>query len=810
MSNVLISHALDSPLKLKEHIEQVINVSSYLISKKSLHFNGIAREDIETISILIAACHDFGKATSYFQEYIKSKIDGPHYTGSEKDKSHSLISGLFGWHVLEKWLQNCRDIEPRWKQFLPFAVFLSIEGHHGFYSSIEDVLIKIDEGVESGLLQRQLKNIQPEIFSYKFKGIDLQEGTDFSSDSISTIKKQLRKIHREYHREPLDNLIEQRILGLLLYSILLEADKAYLAADNPEQYEREPISIPDDIVDRYIGTLNHGASINEERKRAYASTIKEMDNISPDERIHSITLPTGLGKTLLAASWAIKLRARLQKTGATPKIVISLPFLSIIEQTDDVYKKVFKELYEERADRLYTTCYSIADFEYKDGLDREERSDNSVDFFLSIWNSEVIVTTFDQLLYSIFSLKAKHLMRFHNLFDSILVFDEIQALPSDLWKPFEFFFRKLSEVGNTHVLLMSATQPGFFPGAIERVPDHQNYFLRNRKRVEVSIGPDKKTIDEFIGNLLPKLDELENKSVMLVLNTRPSSKKVFEAVRKAMTEGNIKKRPLVYLSSYVTPAQRIKRVKRIGKYISRCKNPLIISTQCIEAGVDIDVDYIIRDWAPLDSIFQVCGRCNRNGEKGVGTVEIVHLITENNKSYSEQVYDDKLLVSTAFSLNNATRLYEDQFYNYGESYFHDVRGKLGHSMKIVEALAKYTHKYADGGAEINVDIKKLLRGDDWQEQFIVSSFDTALTPDIRSALEIEDRWKRRYALKRLRRRIAENSVNVRFEKWMPNRPEIFADYNIGNFWMIDEQFYDKEGVGFTGDVYKQVGGQKII
>lgn len=806
MSNILISHTLDKPLKLKDHIEQVINASSYLISRKSLHFNGIARKDIETISILIAACHDFGKATSYFQEYIKSKIDGAQYTGNERDKSHSLISGLFGWHIAEKWIQNCENIESRWKQFLPFAVFLSIEGHHGFYSSIEDALRKIEEGVESGLLQRQLISIQPEIYSYEFNGISLQKGTDFSIDSINEIKKKLRKIHREYHQGPLDNLIEQRILGLLLYSILLEADKAYLAADNPKQYEREPIFIPDDIIDRYIGTLNHEASINEERRKAYDSTIKDMDRISPDERIHSITLPTGLGKTLLAASWAIKLRARLQKTGVTPKIVVSLPFLSIIEQTDDVYKKVFKELYEERADRLYTTCYSIADFEYKDGLDREERSDNSVDFFLSIWNSEVIVTTFDQLLYSIFSLKAKHLMRFHNLFDAILVFDEIQALPSDLWKPFEFFFRKLTEVGNTHVLLMSATQPGFFPGAIERVPDHQCYFLRNRKRVEVSIVPDKKTIDEFIETLLPKLDELENKSVMLVLNTRPSSKKVFEAVRKAITEGNIKKRPLVYLSSYVTPAQRIKRVKRIAKYISRCKNPLIISTQCIEAGVDIDVDYIIRDWAPLDSIFQVCGRCNRNGEKGVGTVEVVHLITENNKSYSEQVYDDKLLESTAFSLNNATRLYEDQFYNYGGSYFRYVRERLGHSMKVVEAFAKYIHKYEVNGNEVDIDIKKLLRGDDWQEQFIVSSFDTMLTQDISGALEIKDRWERRYALKRLAKRIAENSVNVRFEKWMPNRPDDFADYKIGDFWIIDEQFYDKEGLGFTGDVYKQVGG----
>ena len=297
---------------------------------------------------------------------------------------------------------------------------------------------------------------------------------------------------------------------------------------------------------------------------------------------------------------------------------------------------------------------------------------------------------------------------------------------------------------------------------------------------------------------------------MVVLNTRPSSKKVYEAVRKAIKEGNIRKRSLVYLSSYVTPAQRIKRVKRIDKYIRRCKNPLIISTQCIEAGVDIDVDYIVRDWAPLDSIFQVCGRCNRNGEKDIVTVEIVHLISENNSSYSRQVYDDKLLESTAFSLNNTTRLFEDQFYNYGDSYFQYVREGLGQSMKIVEAFAQYAHKYEVKGNEVDIEIKRLLRGDDWQEQLIVSSFDTILTQDIKDALQIEDRWERRYALKRLGKRIAENSVNVRFEKWMLSRPDDFADYKIGNFWIIDEQFYDKDGVGFNADNCRQNIGMKII
>lgn len=809
MSETLISHALDRPLKLKDHINQVINASKYLVSQKFLNFSGLGKVEIQAVSILIAVCHDFGKSTIFFQDYIQSKLDGRQYYGNEKDKSHSLISGLFGWYLTEKWIQQNEKIEERWKYFLPFAVLLAIEGHHGSYCSLEEILKKADEGVESGLLCRQLNKIRSEIFTYEFGEINLKVGTDFCVRQIKDIQKKLRKFHREYSIKSLDQQLEQRILGLFLYSILLESDKAYLASDNPEQYERESIHIPGDIVDKYIENLPKEKAIDQERKKAYIETLKDLEQFSFNERMHSITLPTGLGKTLLAASWAIKLRSRLLNMGMTPKIIVSQPFLSIIEQTDDVYKKFLNELYEKRANRLYTTCYSIADFEYKDGMDTEERSDNSIDFFLSIWNSEIVVTTFDQLLYSLFSLKSKHLVRFHNLFNSILIFDEIQAMPSDLWKPFESFFKKLSEVGNTHVLLMSATQPGFCTGAVERVPSHREYFT-NRKRVTLSINYEQISLEQFVEILLSKLDELYDKAVMVVLNTRASSRKVYELIKNARNEKRIKKRPLVYLSSYVTPAQRIKRVKRIYKYIKRCKNPLVVSTQCIEAGVDIDVDYIIRDWAPLDSIFQVCGRCNRNGEKGIGIVEIVHLSSENNKSFSSQVYDDRLLECTAFSLNNSVRISEDQFYDYGTRYFESVHSQLGYSKKVLEAFANYSHKYQDEGNEIMVDIKKLLRGDEWQEQFIVSSFDKELIEDIKSALEIEDRWKRRYALKRLSKRIAENSINIRFEKWMPNRPDDFADYQIANFWILDEQFYDKDGVGFTANIYSKVGGQKIF
>lgn len=800
----LISHSLRTPLRLYDHLNQVSKASKYLISQKNLCFNGISKNQIEELIILIAVCHDFGKSTSFFQEYIKSKIKKTKYVGTEKEKSHSLLSAFFGWHMAEKWILKNPQLDEPWKSFLPFAVFLGIEGHHGEYKSIDELLNNIDTNWD--LLKKQIDNVSQEIFDYEIFEVKLSEGKDIDFNVLDSISGKLRKLYRKYEKIKLDYQIEQRILALLLYSILLESDKAYLASDNPEQYERDPITIPDNLVDIYLKGLEKNRPIDDERNKAYKETIKYVNTFPLNERIHSITLPTGLGKTLLSASWALKLRNRIEaEQGFLPKIIVSLPFLSIIEQTDKNYKDFLGDIYEKHKDRLYMPRYSIADFEYKDGLDTEERSDNSVDFFLNIWNSEIVVSTFDQLLYSLFSLKSKHLMRFHNLFNSIIIFDEIQALPSELWKPFEFFFKKLSEVGNTHVLLMSATQPGFFPGVVEMVPNHEDYF-KNRKRTKISIKPEKKPIEKFIEELPVILNKHSDKSVMIVLNTRNSSKFIYKKIRDLIDEKVIHERLTIYLSSLVAPSQRSERILKIKDYIKDGKNPVVVTTQCIEAGVDIDVDFIIRDWAPLDSIFQVCGRCNRNGEKKEGVVEIVNLESDK-KLFSGMVYDDILLQCTAFTVGgfrsgDDLEIPEEKFYQLGSSYFESVRGQLGQSMKVVKAYAEYSHKYN----EKPVNIKKLLRGDEHQEHFIISSLDKKLPDDITDALSKEDRWERRFAVKRLGKRIAANSVSIRFEKWMPSKPEDLEIRKIGYFRILDEQFYKKDDVGLDVDLKNPPSG----
>lgn len=818
MEYQLISHALDKPLKLWEHINQVVRASIYLVSQKSLHFSGISKGQIEDLCILVAACHDFGKSTLFFQEYINILSDGNEYRGNTKDKSHALISAFFGYYMAENWVYQ-NQLDDHWRLFLPFAVFEAIEGHHGTYKCLEDILKMVAKNFS--LLEKQLNQINPEIFDYQFYDIVFKNYSDFDINTIKDISTELRRLHRTYEKVPtgydkeswLDTQIEHRILALFLYSILLEADKAYLASGDPSQYERESIHISDDLVDKYLMNLEKSKLIDNDRNRAYKETILGVTSFPLTERIHSITLPTGLGKTLLSTSWAIKLRERIKiEDKFYPKIIVSLPFLSIIEQTDQTYKKVLGELYRQHKDRLYITSYSISNFEYHDSIDDLERSDNSIDFFLNIWNAEIIVSTFDQLLYSLFSLKSKHLLRFHNLFNSIIIFDEVQALPSELWKPFEKFFEKLSDVGHTHILLMSATQPGFLPDAIERVPNHETYF-ENRRRVELQIYPEKKQLNSCIMELLDFLNKYADNSIMIVLNTRESSKLVLREL-KSVYEHISGTRTLFYLSSLVAPSQRSDRILDIKKSLDSNDNPIIITTQCIEAGVDIDVDYIVRDWAPLDSIFQVCGRCNRNGEKEIGYVILTRLESDKGKAFSEMIYDSIELESTAISLSgHGLKVDERQFYSIGALYFEMVREHLGQSMKIVNAYAQYSHTYEKNGTKISVDIKRLLRGDEYQEHFIIPSLDENLKEDLQKAMVIEDRWQRRYAVKRLKKRIAANSVSISFPPWALVRPDNLEIDKIGYFRILNKQFYDdtdKYGVGLNVDLRSPVGGSITI
>ncbi|MBA7527620.1 hypothetical protein ES705_19796 [subsurface metagenome] len=312
-----------------------------------------------------------------------------------------------------------------------------------------------------------------------------------------------------------------------------------------------------------------------------------------------------------------------------------------------------------------------------------------------------------------------------------------------------------------------------------------------------------KSINDFIKEMKDRLPKMEENKIMIVLNTRDSAKRAYEELKDVAGD-----RDMCFLSSYVIPAERLDRIEKIKDL----KRALIVTTQCIEAGVDIDMDYVIRDFGPLDSIIQVAGRCNREGENKVKTVEIARLYDPDAVSnfcptgeFNAMVYDRLSLDVTIDILDKCqnNEILENKVYDLTYQYFNKLRRKdLGTNR--TECLINFSHEYLKNRKKHKFDIKKELRGELKQYNLIVEKYIPELREEIgRVFAKNMDRWDRRRKLKELSSKIAMNSISVNAYKLNPND---IAQQGKGEFYFLEPHYYDDD-VGFN---YQTPSGTIIV
>jgi CRISPR-associated endonuclease/helicase Cas3 len=680
------------------------------------------------------ALHDAGKASPQFQAYIPAP---QNYKGPKKAKAHTPLSTLFALHY---------GTAAGWDWRRSLAVAQVAAGHHSQFRELEclenmvvefeDVLAQQLPGVDHDALDRAVGRALP-----RFDGVAIEDAVDDASNLL-----------RFEMRERLDALrlpdaIRYRLLVQLVFSVLLEADKAFLAvpvADQERYLAPRTAGLSPARVSEYVAA-KPAAVINDRRSEARLALRAGMERRTG--RILTMTLPTGTGKTLLAASWALETRERLlHESGNLPLVLIVLPFLTVIEQTADEYARLFPGCL---ATGQITNYHSLSDRTFAADLE-----DQSQDFFLDTWRSDVVITTFDQFLFALLAPKSKHQMRFHHLADAVVVLDEVQAFPCALWDPLRYLLAELTQLGSTHILAMSATQPGFLPDAAELIDQPDRFFgqmaryrimLRHRTPMPLSA---------FIDECRQRLTgDWEGKRVMITLNTRRSARRVRDAL--AAEAGNCGFR-VEFLTADVTPADRLAAVERVKAYGAAGTPCLVIGTQCVEAGVDIDLDIVIRDFGPLDSIIQIAGRCNRSGRIERGTVEIVRLIDDQSAQVTEfanQVYDKVLLDATHNVFREMAAVKEEEIYPLTCAYFRALAERKDTGAKAVSDWAYWR--------ELAESVRAMLRGSELpQVTFVVIERDAGLSAALVAASQVKDRWERRRAFRTLASRIARNSVSV--------------------------------------------------
>lgn len=306
---------------------------------------------------------------------------------------------------------------------------------------------------------------------------------------------------------------------------------------------------------------------------------------------YSMTAPTGTAKTLALMRFALE----QAKVNGYKRIFVVLPYLSIISQNADVYRKAFGNniVFEDDSDTKYN-----------------EAAQRMVDR----WNAPIIITTSVKFFETLFTDYAAPSRKLHQIANSAVVFDECQVLPHDLTSCTIMTLKALVDHFNVSVLLSTATFPKY--QYRREIPDgfQMTEVIKNVKTLYCDYDKIKKT------KIIVRKEEIDfqdlreyaqdKKQVLFVFNTVGKALSMYK-ILKDVKEGSI----VFYLSSDLCTEHKKTVIRKVKAMLDQGQECYLVSTQCIEAGVDIDFPTGVREYAPLSSIIQTAGRINRNGKR---------------------------------------------------------------------------------------------------------------------------------------------------------------------------------------------------
>lgn len=535
---------------------------------------------------LAGLLHDCGKFTDEFDEYITKASD------DEQVHKGSVIHTFAGVRCIMELFHVSN--EQSMEKIAAEVIAISIGSHHG--------LIDLwNERHESGF-EHRLKH-QP---AYDHRAITSFYEECAAKDEIDQLFNDAMKEIISYFQPKIHAYVKSQkeccyALGLLvrlITSAIVEADRTDtrcfmgnlpLPQSNPTDWAACAAR-----VDAHIAAFPQEKPIQTAR-RAFSDRCAEAAENEPG--LYRLDLPTGGGKTLAALRFAV-LHAKANKMR---RVFYVAPFLSIIEQNADVIRSAVDN--------------SIPVLEHHSNLVQEEATPEQVahtEYMQETWDAPMIITTFVQLLNTLFSGKMSSVRRFHALCESVIIIDEVQSLPPRMLSMFNCAVNFLVRCCKATVVLCSATQPAFDRADRKMLPCEplisdalfkQYAPLFKRTTIQYAGACSMAELAELA------IDTLEtSNSLLVVCNTKREAAELFHTLADT-TDAK-----LFHLSAGMCMAHR-KQVLVDMKAALECREKLIcVSTQLIEAGVDISFGSVIRLAAGLDSIVQSAGRCNRHGE----------------------------------------------------------------------------------------------------------------------------------------------------------------------------------------------------
>lgn len=545
------------------------------------------------IAELCGKLHDFGKYSKSFKGVLEGKCT--HI-------DHAICGAAFLYCLLG----NKKSL------FCYRAAMEAINGHHDGLVGYDYLEIFLKESLLSGDPVECNNRKTAALAGQK----QYQEATNAFLKDFPQFLSEYQSIEKVQKLEEINGSIDEMLYTRMLFSCLVDADYTISSGKKPQEpLEFEPkqcLKVLDEYREELKKNAKGSSTVNALRDLLFERCGKAA---RLEEGLFTLTAPTGTGKTLALLNFALQHAEEFGKK----RIILVLPFLALAEQSYEVYSNIIPEILQDHS---------------QSELDDRQRE------FAERWESPFIITTSVKFFQALFAQKPTDCRKLHNIANSIILFDEAQSLPANLLAATLNAVNALCTQYHCTMFFSTATQPEFkfIQGVswepIEIMPDYPMMYEK-LKRTQVEWRIKKQIPLEAIAR---EMEEKEN--VCAIVNLRRHAVEVF----KVLKSDSCNREELFFLTTDLCPKHRsevIRTIKERQKAGLPCK---VVSTQCIEAGVDLDFCVLYRALAPLEAIIQAAGRCNRSGKFRVGKVVVFEPEVEGSLYPPDKWYQNAAIV----------------------------------------------------------------------------------------------------------------------------------------------------------------------
>jgi CRISPR-associated endonuclease/helicase Cas3 len=574
---------------LKKHLKDVSCMTSTNASKIGL----------EIFGKYLGLSHDLGKYSKEFQNYINS---------NDKTKKGKIVHAKAGAKLFYKNIKDADKSSNFLKELLALCCMshhtnlidmLDLEGNDKFHESLDKQIFDFEDNIESEIKQA-------------LADIDVEQ--EQIRHELDTIIKKIEK-----GEESIPKHFYLGMLAKFVLSCLIDADHTNSAdfelqkkADYCKKNKYISWETISERLEKHLKELNEknesNGKVKSIRKQISDDCLKSGKLF--EKGCYKLEVPTGGGKTLASFRFAVE----MSKRHNLERIIYCIPYTTIIEQNAETIRKIVEI---EEVDKGKVVLEHHSNLSQKDNMEQEALDLNEI--LTQNWDAPIIFTTNVQILETFFGRKTTSIRRLHQLANSVIIFDEIQTLPIKCVHIFNNAINFLVDICGATVVLCTATQP-----LLDNISDDEK--IKNRGMIKLSGNQNIVSNNSFNElkrveiksclNKVYKSDEIaakamefveQNNNCLVVCNTTESARSIWEKI-------NVSGKYRVYhLSARMMPIHRKWVLRCIKKDLRNKKRMIVVSTQVIEAGVDVDFNCGIRAIAGLDSILQVAGRINRNG-----------------------------------------------------------------------------------------------------------------------------------------------------------------------------------------------------